>query len=124
MLEFVTNPVVEVLGENSFVLRDDFIVKYYDFTFVIDSGFTTDFASVPRLPVVYMLFAGKAKKSAVFHDFLYTTQPFSRLDADVAFLDAMEAEGLDLFTRMAMYRGVRIGGQSYWDKGVRPVVAG
>ena len=89
-------------------------MKYYDHTFVIDAGFVTDFASVPRVPIAFTLFAGKAKKSAVLHDWLYTTKPFSRLEADNAFLCAMESEGLGWFTRHAMYRGVRIGGGSYW----------
>lgn len=110
MIEFITNPIVEVINDNTFVLRDDFVVKYFDHTFVIDAGFVTDFASVPRVPIAFTLFAGKAKKSAVLHDWLYTTKPFSRAECDKAFLCAMEAEGLGFFTRHAMYRGVRIGG--------------
>lgn len=115
MIEFITNPIVEVINDDMFVLRDDFIVKYYDYTFVIDSGFVTDFASVPRIPIAFTLFAGKAKKSAVLHDWLYTHKPFSRAEADKAFLCAMEAEGLGWFTRQSMYRGVRMGGASYWN---------
>lgn len=115
MIEFITNPIVEVLDDNVFVLRDDFIVKYYDYTFIIDAGFLTDFASVPRVPVAYTLFAGRAKKSAVLHDWAYQNKPFSRLECDKMFLCAMEAQGLNWFTRQAMYRGVRLGGAAYWN---------
>lgn len=115
MLEFVTDPVVRILADDSFELAEDFIVKYYDWTFVIDAGFRTDFASVPRLPVVYLLFGDKAKKAAIFHDWLYTVKIMTRLESDVAFLDAMEVQGLDLVTRRSMYRGVRLGGGLRWD---------
>lgn len=114
MIDFITNPIVEVLDDRWSILRDDFVVKYYDYTFVIDSGFMTDFASVPRLPLVYTLFADRAKRSAVLHDWLYTTKPFSRAECDKAFLCAMEAEGLGWFTRQAMYRGVRLGGAAHF----------
>ena len=116
MIEFITNPIVEVLDDTWNVLRDDFIVKYYDQTIVIPSGFTTDFASVPRVPLAYTLFADKAKKSAVLHDYLYETKMFSRLQCDKAFLCAMEAEGLNWFTRYAMYQGVRLGGSRYYNR--------
>lgn len=116
MIEFITNPVVEVLDDTWAVLKEDFIVKYYGFTFVIEAGFKTDFASVPRLPLIYPLFANKARKSAVFHDWLYQNKPFSRKAADDAFLCAMESEGLGWATRQAMYRGVRLGGGLYWEK--------
>lgn len=116
MIEFITNPIVEVLDDDTFILRDDFVVKYYDTTFIIDAGFVTDFASVPRIPIAFTLFAGKAKKSAVWHDYLYTTKPFSRAECDKAFLCAMKAEGLGWFTRMAMYQGVKLGGGAYYNK--------
>lgn len=116
MIEFITNPIVEVVDDDTFILRDDFVVKYFEQVFVVPSGFMTDFASVPRIPVAYMLFAGKAKKAAVLHDWLYTTKPCTREEADRAFLCAMEELGIGWFVRQAMYRGVRFGGQTYWDK--------
>lgn len=118
MLEFVTNPIVECLGGDRHILKDDFIVKYYDFTFIIPEGMITDFASVPRIPVAYLLFADKAKKSAVWHDWIYGNAPegFTRKMADEAFLCGMESEGLGYFTRHAMYMGVRIGGVSHYHQ--------
>jgi hypothetical protein len=116
MMEFLTYPDVRVLSDDNFVLLDDFIVKYYDHYITVPKGFDTDFASVPRVPIFYALFGGKAKKSAVLHDYLYVTKPFSREECDKAFLCAMETEGLGWFTRHAMYRGVRLGGGAYWSK--------
>lgn len=114
MIEFITNPIVEVLDDQWSILRADFVVKYYDHTFVIEEGFMTDFASVPRVPVFYALFANRAKKSAVLHDYLYTNRLYSRAECDKAFLCAMEAEGLPWVVRQAMYRGVRLGGGSHY----------
>jgi hypothetical protein len=116
MLEFVTELDVRHVDDRTKILIADFVVKYYDYTFIIPEGFRTDFASVPRLPIVYMLFAGRGDKAAVFHDYLYTTHELTRLESDVAFLDAMEAQGLGWEIRRPMYRGVRLGGQSAWDK--------
>lgn len=116
MIEFLNNPIVEVVADDLFVLREDFELKYFDHTFLVPNGFLTDFASVPRIPIVFALFAGRAKKSAVFHDWLYTTKPFSREECDKAFLCAMETEGLAFAVRTAMYSGVRFGGSSRWEK--------
>lgn len=116
MIEFITNPIVEVLDDEWNVLRADFVVKYFDHTFVIEEGFLTDFATVPRVPIFYTIFANRAKKSAVLHDYLYGTAMYSRLECDKAFLCAMEAERLGLVTRQAMYTGVRLGGASRYGK--------
>lgn len=112
MIEFITNPIVEVLDDEWSVLRADFIVKYFEHIFVIEEGFLTDFATVPRVPIFYAIFANRAKKSAVLHDYLYGCAMYSRLECDKAFLCAMEAEGLPWIVRQAMYRGVRLGGSS------------
>lgn len=38
---------------------------------VVPTGFITDFASVPRLPLVYWFFGGRGDAEAVLHDWLY-----------------------------------------------------
>ena len=117
MIEFITNPIVEVLDDTWNVLRADFVVKYYEHIFLIEEGFITDFASVPRVPFAYTLFANKAKKSALLHDYLYSKRMYSRAECDRAFLCAMEKEGLNWATRQAMYRAVRLfGGKHYEGK--------
>lgn len=102
----------------------------------VPEGFTTDFASVPRLPIAYMLTGGLAKKAAVLHDFLYSKphdtgsgRIVTRLEADNillgAAIDGMKLEG-DSFKiainnqysyakAKLMWAGVRIGGSSHWE---------
>lgn len=41
-------------------------------TITVPEGFETDYASVPRLPFIYLLFGGVGDEEAVLHDYLYT----------------------------------------------------
>lgn len=47
-------------------------------TLCVPRGFRTDFASVPRLPVAYLLAGGKANAAAVVHDWMYSTRIWPR----------------------------------------------
>ena len=40
-------------------------------TITVPTGFLTDFASVPRMPFVFLLFGDVAHEAAVIHDYLY-----------------------------------------------------
>ncbi len=55
----------------------------------VPAGFVTDFASVPRLPLVFLLTGDTAHAPAVVHDWLYRTQTTSRAFADAVFREAM-----------------------------------
>lgn len=81
---------------------------------VIPFGFMTDFASVPRLPLAYLIAGGRAEISATIHDWLYKSQAGKDF-ADQVFRDAMETEGVGAFVRAAMYRAVRMFGASAYD---------
>ncbi len=83
----------------------------------VPTGFVTDFASVPRLPIVYGLFGDKAHHESVPHDYLYQTHLTTKEVADKVFLEAMKARGKSRFIRYAMYWGVVLGGQSSYDSG-------
>lgn len=76
----------------------------------VPPGFVTDLASVPRLPFVYLLAGGTAKKAAVVHDYLYREQCCSRRDADSVFEEAMRASGQPWWRRKLMWAGVRLFG--------------
>ena len=78
----------------------------------VPKGATTDFASIPRVPIVYALCKGIARRPAVVHDFLYRTGKTERTVADDVFLEAMKCSGVDWFRRNAMYRAVRLFGKS------------
>jgi hypothetical protein len=79
---------------------------------IVPAGFETDLASVPRLPLMYMLFGGKAREAAALHDWLYTVRR-DREFADSCFYAAMRNEE-DAITRAAMWLGVRVGGWAYY----------
>lgn len=87
---------------------------------VVPVGFETNLASVPRLPMIHLLAAGRANMPAVLHDFLYgcCKTNLTRKEADKIFLEAMRdiAEPASALTQFAMYIGVRIGGRRHWRK--------
>ncbi len=76
----------------------------------VPAGLVTDFASVPRIPLVYWLFGDRAHMAAVVHDYLYQTHVHARDVADAVFYEAMAASGIGVIGRWAMWAGVRVGG--------------
>jgi hypothetical protein len=90
----------------------------------VPTGFITNFASVPRLPVIFLIAGDRAHEQATLHDYEYTVRRRSREDADAIFLEALQAETVipaeydkpvpGWMARM-MYQAVRIGGQSSWE---------
>lgn len=89
---------------------------------VVPKGFTTDFASVPRIPIAYMLFGDRAHHESVIHDYLYRkdSKPcVSFFLANKIFLEAMKCRGKGRLIRWSMYAGVTLGGLSaYHEKEV------
>ena len=77
--------------------------------FKTPKGRRTDLDSVPRIPGVYALVKGRAKKSAGVHDELYLNQERRRW-ADQIFWDAMGHEGVPDRYRWPIWLGVRSGG--------------
>lgn len=83
---------------------------------IVPAGFITDFASTPRLPIVYWLTGNTSHRSAVIHDYLYHTGTVSRKTADKVFLEAMESRGVPKWRRLSMYRAVRLFGHNHYKK--------
>lgn len=81
----------------------------------IPAGFQTDFASVPRLPVVYWLVGGRATYASCVHDWLYNKSGVSRKDADAVFYEAACIGGSKPLSWL-MWLGVRIGGSRYYQQ--------
>jgi hypothetical protein len=77
---------------------------------VVPSGFETDFASVPRIPVAYFVAGDTARYAAVVHDYLYSERTVSREVADGVFLEAMKTSGVSWWRRALMHRAVRMFG--------------
>jgi hypothetical protein len=82
---------------------------------VVPADFITDFASVPRLPLAYLLVGGKGNRAAVVHDWLYSTAKISRKQADEVLAEALRASGYSALTVSLMWLGVRAGGESHWN---------
>jgi hypothetical protein len=83
--------------------------------FTVPAGFQTDLASVPRLPLVFLLAGDCAREAAVVHDFLYSTHEVDRATADAVLREASACTGVPTWRRWLMWAGVRIGGGSHWD---------
>ena len=97
----------------------------------VPAGFVTDFASVPRLPLIYLAYANKAHLAALVHDHLYAEggTEIDREFADSVFLQGMldtlvpeEDNSLTAEDANTMYRAVRQFGASHFNfhQGVSP----
>jgi hypothetical protein len=83
---------------------------------IIPEGYVSDLASVPRLPLAWLLAGDTARKAGLVHDFCYSIhQPGNRALADRVFLEAMTVEQVPRWRRWAMYAAVRACGKSRWD---------
>jgi hypothetical protein len=89
--------------------------------YVVPIGTTTDFASVPRVPIAFLLCGDTASKPAALHDFLYTAGPDGkhpvpdRATADALLKEAATVEGVPAWRVALIYAGVRMFGGSHWD---------
>jgi hypothetical protein len=125
MSAFLTELVTECVDSNAcdgrgiwkivtpFQYRSDILGK----TIKIESGFLTDYASVPRLPILYTFFGDTAHKSSVVHDWLYHHHEIcDEQTANKVFFEAMKVEGVVSWRRFFMYLGVKLGGSSSWKE--------
>ncbi len=78
-------------------------------------GFFTDFASVPRIGIIYAMLGDTAHEPAVIHDWLYYSALVPREIADKVLLEAMGVIGLPSWRRWPIYWGVRLGGWYAWN---------
>lgn len=91
---------------------------------VVPSGFVTNFASVPRLPVVFLVAGGRAEEEATLHDFAYTVRHLARAECDALFLESLAAakpyaaqrqKPTPAWLARLMWAGVRVGGASAYE---------
>ena len=86
---------------------------------VVPAGFETDLASVPRFPIVYMFWGGKAHREGVLHDYLWRVDSIpsvSYSQGNAVFFEAMECRGKPVYVRYPMWWGVVLGGWTAWHK--------
>lgn len=108
---FITELDVRLVdGDNVWMLESPLI--YYSplvGRIMVPSGFMTDFASVPRLPIAYALFGGKAHREGVIHDYLFRKDAVPEVSfskANKVFYEAMEARNKPFYIRWPMYLAV------------------
>jgi hypothetical protein len=117
---FLIDPWLKPVGNSDkWELVDHFTVRIEEdnkpaLILTVPRGFQTDLASVPRLPFAYMVFNGKARRSAILHDYLYSEQ-YPRAWADAVFLAAMESEVGPVRRRLMYWGGRLAGGSRYQD---------
>src|SRR5437773_4766029 len=82
----------------------------------IPAGFLTDFASIPRGLWNVLPPTSACGDGAVVHDYLYSTQPCTRAQADGILIEAMAVQGIGRLTRALVWAGVRVGGAGIWER--------
>ncbi len=75
--------------------------------FAVPTGFSTDYASVPRVPLAYLVAGNTAHRPAVLHDWLIRQRVVPRREADDLFYEACQSIGLPEFRASVMHLAVR-----------------
>lgn len=84
---------------------------------IVEQGFLTDYASVPRAPLAYWLVGDTAHEAAVIHDWLYHHHEVcDEQTANRVFLEACATSHIPRWRRILLYLGVMLGGQSSWEE--------
>lgn len=131
MSEFRSKLNVELIDDDNSLWRLTWPLVYYSDIaglIVVPVGFKTDFASVPRFPVVWLAAGDTARQASVVHDYLYShagvaladgqVQParISRQVADDVYVEAMAVSGVSWWRRQIMWLGVRLGGGKFYEE--------
>ncbi len=84
----------------------------------VPENFISDGASIPRLfwVIIGPPMGGLYDQSAVFHDYLYNQELYTRRRADREFLISMRSEGVSWIKRIVMHRAVRTFGWNPWNR--------
>lgn len=121
-MQFLTDLTVKDTDGAKWILTSPLIAKDEQYTYIVSTGFQTDFASIPKV-VFWRAKSGKWNEAAVLHDAGYSgdlmIQParaMTRADVDRLFLDGMQACGVNWLTRHVFYRAVRLGGGGIWAR--------
>ena len=123
---FVTNLDFHQDDNDRVYILDRVLAYYSEYlgdTILVQAGFYTDLASVPRIPIIYSLFGDRAHHESVIHDYLYRKDSIpvvSKSTADRVFFEAMKTRRKSKFIRYPMNWGVKLfGGSAYHKRKVR-----
>jgi hypothetical protein len=116
MAKFLSRLTVTEIDDKVFALHEPFSYSSDLLATQLDVpvGFYTDFASVPRLGVIYAMLGDCAHEPAVIHDWLYYTGLTDRETSDDILLEAMGVKGISRWKRYPIWWGVRLGGWVAW----------
>lgn len=78
---------------------------------IIPVGSRTDFCSVPRAPLAYLLAGGTGYEAGALHDHLYRTGQLPRALADDVFAEALAVLGEPAWRIALMWQAVRLFGE-------------
>lgn len=113
---FTTPLRLEAAEPGRWVLIEDLIWHSDTERYLVPKGFQTDLASIPRVFRWLLNQNGSSRRPAVLHDYLYTTQPIERSEADSIFRRALRAEDVTLPGQFLYWSGVRLGGWLVWNR--------
>ena len=122
MAKFLTDLIINQLTDSVFELVEPLIYQsdiLGGFKVEAPGGFQSDGASVPRVPIAYMLYGNRAHREAVIHDYLYRADSIPEVafkTANETFLEAMKCRGKPWYVRRSMYIGVCVGGYPSYHK--------
>lgn len=107
---FLDEVKAELLPDGKWRLLAD--LRYYSEslrrTVEVPAGFETDFASVPRLPLAFLLTGDTAHAAAVVHDWLCEHPgQLGTATIDRVFREAAEASGVPWWRRWVMFGAIR-----------------
>jgi len=99
-----------------FRLVEPYVFRHVDGNEIeIPRGYTTDFASVPRLFWWFIPPHGHSAEASVAHDYLYDNRIGTRLDADLKFYRDLY-HVLPKWQSFLMFLTVRLFAKSWWEK--------
>lgn len=104
--------VVKQTSQERWEIVEQLIYEGNEEAFIVQPGFSTDLASVPRVAVWLLPRYGKYTKAAILHDYLWHEARaglFNKYDADGIFRRAMRELDVPFVRRWVMWAAVRLG---------------
>lgn len=114
--------LTEPIGDNKWILKEEYKYEINGFIIIVPKGFITDLASVPRILWVFFPPFGKYTRAAIIHDYLYSELNdtfINRYWADKIFIFIMKEHGVSTYKRVSMYRAVRMFGEPSWKRKIK-----
>lgn len=108
---YYNNLKVEKISATEWKLLEDLVymdVKHGAIGVPVD--YVTDFASVPRLPIVFDFLGDIGHAAATIHDYLYDNGKLTKKECDDVFHRALLDDGIGAIRSYIMYSGVKLFG--------------